>query len=115
MARQLTRKQKIFTDHYLKTGNGVQSAVRAYKTDYKTAAVIASENLTKPKIIEYLIDNAKEASDTVLELMRDKEVRAEVRLNAAKDVLDRAGYKPVDRKQTEVKKITISLNSSDIH
>lgn len=52
MAR-LTRKQQLFCDYYLETGNGHESAVRAGYSE-KTARSIASENLTKPNIQEYL-------------------------------------------------------------
>lgn len=51
MSNRLTKKQKGFVKEYAKTGNGVQSALKAYDTDdYATAGVIAVENLEKPKI-----------------------------------------------------------------
>ena len=50
---ELTAKQKQFCIEYLKDFNGTQSAIRAgYSKD--TAAVIASENLIKPYIKEYI-------------------------------------------------------------
>ena len=49
----MTLKQKLFTKKYLETGNGTQAVLEAYNThDPNTAAVIASENLNKPKVIE---------------------------------------------------------------
>jgi phage terminase small subunit len=49
----LTGKQKAFVNEYLKDFNGVQAASRAgYDSEYATLAVIASENLRKPKIRE---------------------------------------------------------------
>lgn len=55
MARQITPKQKAFADRYLKTGNGKQSALAVYDTDSEgVAATIASENLMKPNVINYL-------------------------------------------------------------
>ena len=55
MTVKLTKKQQEFIEQYSKTGNGTLSALKAYSTkDENTAAVIASENLRKPKIVEAL-------------------------------------------------------------
>lgn len=52
---KLTKKQRIFVEHYALTENGVQSALKAYdiKSEDPTnvAKVIAGENLTKPNLI----------------------------------------------------------------
>lgn len=54
---ELTRKQKLFVKEYVKTGHGVDSALKAYDTkDYSTAGNIASENLEKPKIQNALME-----------------------------------------------------------
>lgn len=53
--RKLTSKQELFCQEYIKELNGTQAAISAgYKT--KTAASIASENLTKPNIKERLAE-----------------------------------------------------------
>ncbi len=56
---ELTEKQKLFVDEYLKDLNATQAAIRAgYKE--KNARAIGCENLTKPNIQTYikgLIDN----------------------------------------------------------
>lgn len=53
---KLSKKQKGFIKDYIKTGNGVQSALNNYDTkDYKTASAIAIENLEKP-IIQQTIE-----------------------------------------------------------
>jgi len=52
---KLTRKQKKFVDEYVATGNGTKAAKKAYDikpNDEITPRVIASENLTKPNIVE---------------------------------------------------------------
>jgi len=50
---KLTKKQRGFVDDYIETENGTQSALKNYDTDdYKTASVIATENLDKPSVIE---------------------------------------------------------------
>ena len=49
--KKLTKKQRGFVKDYIATENGVQSALANYDTkDYKTASVIAAENLDKPYI-----------------------------------------------------------------
>ena len=51
MAKKLTEKQKLFIAEYIKTGNGVQSALKVYNTDsYINAGHIATDNLSKPAI-----------------------------------------------------------------
>ena len=50
---KLTAKQQRFCDEYLVDLNATQAAIRAGYSK-KTAAVIASENLQKPNIAEYI-------------------------------------------------------------
>lgn len=93
----LTKKEKGFADKYLETGHGVQSALDNYDTkDYSTAGAIASQNLKKLKIQEYLADKAEDASSMVYKLSQKAKNEA-VRLNASKDILDRSGFKPVEQ------------------
>lgn len=113
---KLTRKQKIFADEYLKTGNGTQSAKKAYnikKKEWTTARAIGSENLTKPNVLEYLKENASIAASVIMELVQNEETPAAVRLGASKDVLDRAGYKPIERTQDVNFNINVESMSTD--
>lgn len=49
--RELTIKQKLFVDHYLKTRNGTEAArLAGYAGDDPTLAAVAYENLRKPQI-----------------------------------------------------------------
>ncbi len=96
MSRKITIKQRRFADEYVQTGNGRQSALAVYDTDSpETAAVIASENLTKPNVIEYIQGQAAFASLRIRELAAQDE-HLPTALNAAKDILDRAGVKPLE-------------------
>lgn len=62
---KLSKKERGFVNDYVKTGNGVQSALNNYNTDsYGVAAVIAHENLTKPKIVKAI---AERLPDDLLE------------------------------------------------
>jgi len=102
MAEGLTKKQKEFADEYLETGNRTQSALNAYNTEsYMTAANIGSENLNKPKIKEYLENNAEAAAIRIVELSKQDE-NLPVALSASKDIMDRAGYKPVEKQEVIV-------------
>lgn len=109
--KEPTLKQKVLAEAYVRgdkktRGNGVQSAIKAYNIGGKggsktpkqirqTAGIIAHEVLNKPNVREYLRGIAQEMVEIVHSIARKGETDT-VRLNAAKDVLDRAGYKPVD-------------------
>lgn len=97
MATKLTHKQKVFIEEYVETGNATQSALKAYDTDDElVAASIGSENLTKPKIQEYLISKAEVAASEIFRIVQHGE-SDDVRLKASKDILDRAGFKAIDK------------------
>jgi phage terminase small subunit len=108
----MTPKQKKFADEYLETGNGTEAALKTYNTvSENTAAVIASENIRKPKIQEYLSSKAERAAQVIFELLESAQNET-VRLNAGKDILDRAGYKPLDKSDiTSGGKPLITLSS----
>ncbi len=58
MARKLTKRQKLFADYYIECGNGTEAARRAgYSED--SCRQIATENLTKPSICEYIAERVK--------------------------------------------------------
>lgn len=106
MSDALTKKQRGFVEDYLETGNGVESALKNYDTDdYSTAGAIASENLKKPKIIEYLQSKSQRAAEIIFQIAESGE-NDSVRLNASKDILDRAGHKAVE------KSISLNVNTN---
>ena len=61
MSKRLTTKQKAFAEEYIRNGgNGTQAAMKVYDTeDNATARSIASENLTKPNIMDELLRTAE--------------------------------------------------------
>lgn len=94
---KLTKKEKDFADAYIETGNGTQSALKAYDTDSpNVASAIAVGNLRKQRVQEYLEDKAEVAASIIFSLAQSSENDA-VRLNASKDIMDRSGYKPVEK------------------
>lgn len=63
--RKMTNKQKRFCDEYLIDLNATQAAIRAGYSK-KNADNIASENLRKPNIKEYLDARMKEKTDELI-------------------------------------------------
>lgn len=63
--KKLTAKQQRFCDEYLIDLNAKQAAIRAGYSE-KTAAVIASENLNKPNIKEYIEKRMKEKEKNLI-------------------------------------------------
>ncbi len=60
----MTPRQKRFVEEYLKDPNATQAAVRAGYSE-KTAAVIGSENLRKPKIAEAVKESQAKRAERV--------------------------------------------------
>src|SRR3990167_5015195 len=113
MATKLTKKQKGFVKDYIDTGNGSLAVKKNYdvSTDL-TARTMASENLTKPNIKEALESHAGDAESRIYHLSQ-KAKSEMLSYVASKDIMDRAGYKPVEKSQslnldikTEVKDIS---------
>jgi len=112
MSRKPTKKQVAFAEQYAITGNGKQSAeIAGYTGSDNVLRSIASENLTKPSVIhllddkktdlvELFRDNAQTCFQVLMDIVNNDKMSVFARLSAAKDILDRAGYKPTDK--TEV-------------
>lgn len=111
--REATRQQKLFVDEYLRNrkSNAKEAAIAAGYSK-KTAGVQASQLLNNPYVLEYLNEREKtieqelreefifdaiEARKVLYDIMKDPESRDMDRINAAKDFLDRAGFKPTDK------------------
>ena len=110
---EATRQQKLFVDEYLRLrkSNATQAAINAGYSP-KTASSQASQLLNNPKVLKYLeereraiiqrlqeefIFDAMEARKVLYEIMKNPEARDMDRINAAKDFLDRAGFKPTEK------------------
>jgi hypothetical protein len=60
--RRLTLKQRGFVKRFIETKNGTRAALDNYDTtDRNTAAMIASDNLTKPNVRQEVEQQLKEA------------------------------------------------------
>lgn len=105
----LNVRRKKFCDEWLKNGgNGTQAALAAFNCkNNNSAKAMASELLKNEEVQSYLADKQlkleqrfeKEsvlAFETIINIITDKKTSARTRLDACKDILDRAGYKPKD-------------------
>lgn len=108
-----TGQQKLFIDEYLRLRkkNATQAAINAGYSP-KSASSQASQLLNNPKVLKYLEEREKaiiqelqeefmfdalEARKVMYEIMKNPMANDRDRLNAAKDFLDRAGFKPTDK------------------
>lgn len=107
-----TGQQKLFVDNYLKLRkkNQTQAAVDAGYSP-KSASSQAYQLLQNPIVLEYLEKREKQlekelkrefffdaidARQVLSDIMTNPEAKDADRMGAAKDLLDRAGYKAVD-------------------
>ena len=103
--RKLTKKQRVLIDTIVATGCSVTKASKiAGYSDGDSGRVTASKTLRLPHIQEYMQQRIREsiglnatiASKKVLDLASSAKSEY-VQLEASKDILDRAGYKPIDK------------------
>lgn len=102
--RKITDQQQTFIDHYVLTGDGTHSAEKA---GYKNPVVRGSEMKKKYRveIMEATKGALGELAPVLMKAAVDIALENEnprVRLTAIQDLLDRAGYKPVEKSVTEV-------------
>lgn len=110
---EATRQQKLFVDEFLKARkkNATQAAIRAGYSE-RSASSQASQLLNNPKVSRFLKEREREISEQLQEqfvfdaiearevmnkILNDKEARDIDKITIARDFLDRAGFKPVDK------------------
>ncbi len=113
----LRPQMMLFVTEYLRNGNNATQAAIAAGYSEKTAASQGSRLLKSVEIQQYLnkteqnlnkdlrmmfAEDAVKAYNVMLEIMQSPNAMDKDRLVAARDLLDRAGYKPVDRVQADV-------------
>lgn len=106
---KLTPRQELFVEFYQQTGNATKAAEMAgYAGDQNTLSTIGYENLRKPNVIRALElkkndlrtrfeQESINAFNVMVSIINDPRVSARTKLDACKDILDRAGYKPSDK------------------
>ena len=103
--RRITKKQMLLVDTIVANGCSIKEAsIIAGYSKGDAGRVTASKTLRLPHIQEYMQQRVREsiglnatiASRRVLDLASSAKSEY-VQLEASKDILDRAGYKPVDK------------------
>ena len=110
IAKKLTDKQMKLVDTLVAKGCRVtQAAKEAGYAKGDSGRVSASKALRQPHVQQYMMAqvsdqlglNATVAAAKVLKLATGAKSEY-VQLEASKDILDRAGFKPIDRSQVQV-------------
>lgn len=114
-AEQLSPKKMVFVMEYIRTNNATKAAIAAGYSE-KTAYSQGPRLLKDVEIQQYLnkteqnlnrdlrelfVEEAQQAFETMKDLMKNSG-QDNVRYSAAKDILDRAGFKPVEKIAAEV-------------
>lgn len=108
--REPTDKQRVLVDTLVATGCSVKEAAQtAGYAEGESGRVSASKALAQPHVQQYMMQrvseqlgmNATVAAAKVLKLATGAKSEY-VQLEASKDILDRAGFKPIDRSQVQV-------------
>ena len=116
---RLTKKQKTLVDTNEAMGSSIKEAsAKSGYADGEAGRVTASKTLRLPHVQEYMQQmvrqsiglNATIASRKVLDLASSAKSEY-VQLEASKDILDRAGYKPVEKSMSLVQgNISVSID-----
>ena len=108
--QKLTKRQMALIDHLVATGEPLAKAAEAAGyAEGESGRVTASKTIRLPHVQQYMMQrvaetigmNATTAAAQVMKLATGAKSEY-VKLEAAKDILDRAGFKPVDRSQVQV-------------
>lgn len=107
----------IFVTEYIKNGNNATHAAISAGYSEKTASSQGSRLLKSVEVQQYLnktqqnlnrdlrtifTEDAVKAYKVLTEIMENPEAMDKDRLVAARDLLDRAGYKPIERMVADV-------------
>lgn len=130
MMADLRPQIMVFITEYLKNGNNATQAAISAGYSEKTAYSQGSRLLKSVEVQQYLnkteqnlnrdlrtmfVEDAVEAYGVLKEIMNDPGVPPKDRLVAARDLLDRAGYKPVDQLRADVEGgFTINIGIPDV-
>jgi hypothetical protein len=118
-------KELLFCQYYVKTHTGTLSAIQAgysknsahvtasrmLKTEKIQALITSIRNETTDTIRAHFLSDALVARQVMYEIMNNPEVTPMVRFQAAKDFLDRTGFRAVEKKEhSENRTINIEFN-----
>lgn len=125
----LSTQHLLFATEFIKCGNATQAAIKAGYSE-RTAKQQGSRLLTNVDIQRYIgkqkdninrdlrsmfVDSAVDAYKVMISIMNDPASPPKDRLVAARDLLDRAGYKPVEQIKAEMDStVTINIGIPDV-
>ncbi|MFJ5761664.1 terminase small subunit [Neobacillus sp. NPDC093182] len=110
---ELTDKQKRFVQEYMRDSCATKAAVRAgfseraaseigYQLLQKTSVLAAIQSLQdeiEQQLRMQFVQDAIKAREVLREIMDNPNATNKDRITAAKDLLDRAGFKAIDKKE----------------
>ena len=101
-----TEKQEAFIESYCQTGNATKAALQA---GYSEAGAKQQGHVLKKKFakeieqrIKKMVQDSVPAALNQISILAQTATSEQVRLNASKDILDRAGMKPADRVEQKI-------------
>jgi phage terminase small subunit len=94
MANELNKKQKMFADSYILTGNATQSYIEVYNCTYANAMSSSSELLRNPKVKKYIASinrtiDRKTKNNKIAEMKEVKEFWTTTLRDETKEMKDR--------------------------
>ena len=112
----LTNQRQVFVEEYVRSGDHLDAAKKAGYKDTHTLRNQACKRRREcaDEITEELHRNFAEIAPRALNILSDLAENAEsesVRLGATRDLLDRAGFRPVDRHEIVKDKSVVELNA----
>lgn len=113
MDNRLTRKQQAFVLEYVKDHNATQAAIRAgyskrwaselgYKLVRKSTvldSIKALQDEIEQQLRFQFVKDALKARAVLREILDNPSSSDRDKITAARDLLDRAGFKPIDKKE----------------
>ena len=101
-----TEKQEAFIESYCQTGNATKAAIQAgdSQATSKQQGHVLKNKFAKEieQRIKKMVQDAVPAAVSQISILAQTATSEQVRLNAAKDILDRAGLKPADRIEQKI-------------
>ena len=112
----LTNQRQLFVEEYVRSGDQLEAAKKAGERDSHTLGNQAYKLRREcaDEITEELHRNFAEIAPRALNILSDLAENAKsesVRLGATRDLLDRAGFRPVDRHEIVKQKSVEELNA----
>ena len=110
----LTNQRQVFVEEYVRSGDHLEAAKKAGYKDTHTLRNQACKLRREDEITDELHRNFAEIAPRALNILSDLAENAEsesVRLGATRDLLDREGFRPVDRHEIVKEKTVEELNA----